>query len=154
MTLVTLNDASWLRAGRVARLATVSSRARPALTPLYFVATNEEILLGTPTWTLAARNVRATGRATVLIEATVHGETRCYRVSGPADVHIDPTSLRHYNVAVARKYVVHVGQWLNTLRHAKLIGVRRAYHRDSSARGPAAVIVVRVEDVERLSDAR
>ena len=55
-----------LRRARVARIATVSRNGRPHVNPLYFVMGNGKIYLGTVDRTLAALNVKADPRVTIL----------------------------------------------------------------------------------------
>ena len=55
-----------LRRSMVARIATLSRSGRPSVNPLYFIYLNGKIWLGTPEWTLAARNVKADPRVSVL----------------------------------------------------------------------------------------
>ncbi|MBI5568284.1 MAG: pyridoxamine 5'-phosphate oxidase family protein, partial [Chloroflexi bacterium] len=50
----------------VARIATLSGNGRPSINPLYFVTVNGHVWLGTADWTLAARNVNANPRMSVL----------------------------------------------------------------------------------------
>ena len=52
----------------VARIATLSLSGRPSVNPLYFVRRSGHIWLGTVDWTLAARNVMADPRVSVLFE--------------------------------------------------------------------------------------
>jgi general stress protein 26 len=52
----------------VARIATLSRNGRPSINPLYFVYLNGHIWLGTSEWTLAARNVKADPRVSILFE--------------------------------------------------------------------------------------
>lgn len=55
-----------IRRSMVARVATLSSNGRPSINPLYFIYLNRHIWLGTSDWTLAARNVKADPRVSVL----------------------------------------------------------------------------------------
>ena len=57
-----------MRRSMVARIATLSLNGRPSINPLYFVYLNGHIWLGTVEWTLAARNVKAEPRVSVLFE--------------------------------------------------------------------------------------
>ncbi|SRR6266568_5055007 len=67
-----------LRRCMVARIATLSCNGRPSINPLYFVYQSGRIWLGTSEWTLAARNVQADSRVSVLSEVEQH--MRSHRV--------------------------------------------------------------------------
>jgi len=57
-----------VRRSMVARIATVSRGGRPSVTPIYFVPMGGRIWLATLDWTLAARNVNADPRVSVLVD--------------------------------------------------------------------------------------
>ena len=57
-----------VRRSMVARIATVSRGGRPSVIPLYFVPVDGRIWLGTVDWALAARNVNADPRVSVLFD--------------------------------------------------------------------------------------
>src|SRR5215472_6169785 len=99
-----------LRRCMVARIATLSRMGRPSINPLYFVYHNGRIWLGTSEWTLAARNVKADARVSVLFEVERdRSPRRVLRISGRASVRTDPKAQRSYNLRVARKYVLTLG---------------------------------------------
>jgi general stress protein 26 len=96
-----------LRRGMVARIATLSRNGRPSVNPLYFVYVDGKVWLGTAAWTLAARNVRATPRVSVLFNLEMDpGDCRVVRVTGRAAVRTDAAVLRPYNLRVAFKYLL------------------------------------------------
>ena len=87
----------------VARIATLSGHGRPSINPLYFVYVNDHVWLGTADWTLAARNVKADPRVSVLFNVE-HDRTdrRVLRLTGRASVNVDQAVMRLYNQRVAR----------------------------------------------------
>lgn len=140
-----------LRRCRVARIATRSPRGRPSINPLYFLRAGDQIWLGTPTWTLAARNVRADPRVTLLFEDERAGSDRpVLRIKGRARVRTDRAALRAYNLGVARRYMLTPGGLANLVAHARQLPLMRRYHAQSAAKGAAAVIEVTPEQAELL----
>lgn len=146
--------AAVLRRARVARIATASRRGRPSVNPLYFVAYRGRIWLGTPEWTLAARNVAADPRVSLLFAHEGTGDRRVVRITGRAVVRTDPKTLRAYNVRAALRYVLAPGAVANSLRHRRQLPLRRIYHDQSAERGGPAVIEVVPEQAEILVDPR
>src|SRR6476661_3405821 len=97
MNLDDLAVADVLRRARVARIATVSRNGRPHVNPLYFVMGNGKIYLGTVDRTLAALNVKADPRVTILFNIEREpGDSRILMVRGTAIVRTDPDALRCY----------------------------------------------------------
>lgn len=151
MTMSTFNELDLIRRARIARLATASANGRPSVNPLFFVLRGRELWLGTPTWTLAARNVASNPAVSVLIDSHHHGVATTMRITGRAAVKVDPSTLHRYNASVALKYVVRPGYVLDSLRHPRQVPLKRHYHRQSTSRGPASVIVVDDLVVEVIS---
>jgi general stress protein 26 len=140
-----------LRRCRVARIATLSRSGRPSVNPLYFVYLNGRIWLGTSDWTLAARNVQADPRVSVLFEVERDpGPRRVLRISGRASVRTDRKGQRSYNRRVARKYVLTPGGILHYLAHLRLLRLMHFYHAQSAEKGQACIIEVTPEHVELL----
>lgn len=121
---------SLLAGAMVARIATVSSSGRPQVNPLYFVMDGDRIILGTATYTLAARNVRANPEVQILFEVEAEPQDRrLLRVDGTAVVSTEPRLLRRYTRRDARKYVItprglwnlltHPRQWRPMRRHLR-----------------------------------
>jgi Pyridoxamine 5'-phosphate oxidase len=132
-----------LRRGMVARIGTLSRTGRPSINPLYFVCQSGHIWLGTSEWTLAARNVQADPRVSLLLEVERDpGPRRVLRISGRAIVRTDPQAQRSYALRVARKYVLTPGSIRNSLAHLRQLPLRRPYAAQSAARGLACVIEV------------
>lgn len=101
-----------LRRAMVARIATVSRSGRPHVNPLYFVCGAGKIYLGTTDRTLAARNVRADPRVTVLFD--IEGDPadrRIVRIRGDAIVRTDAKMIRWYIPRDLRKYILSRRGW-------------------------------------------
>ncbi len=132
-----------LHRSMVGRIATLSSNGRPSVNPLYFIYIDGKIWLGTADWTLAARNVRADPRVSVLFEIEQTRESHpVLRISGQANVRIDAGALRPYNLRVARKYVLTPKGLWNWLTHPRQLWLRRYYTAQSAQKGHACVIEV------------
>lgn len=131
----------------VARLATLSRGGRPSVNPLYFIYYSGKICLGTPVWTLAARNVQADPRVSLLLNQEREGGP-CLRVSGLARLRADARCLHAYNLRVALKYLLPPAALLNRLSHLRQALLVRDYHAQSNAKGPSCVIEVSPQVVE------
>ncbi len=142
-----------LRWSMVARIATLSRSGRPSVNPLYFIYLNGKIWLGTPAWTLAARNVKANSRVSVLFNVEQDpGDYRVLRISGQARVRTDREATRSYNPRVARKYILTRGGIYNWLTHPRQLWLRRYYTAQSAQKGLASVIEVTPEQIELITD--
>jgi len=142
-----------LRRCMVARIATLSSSGRPSINPLYFIYLNGHIWLGTADWTLAARNVKADPRVSVLFEVErARTDHRVLRISGQACVDTDQKVQRTYGLRATRKYFLTPGGILNALMHFRRLMPMHDYHAQSAAKGLPCVIDVIPEHVEFLSD--
>lgn len=142
-----------LRRSMVARVATLSGTGRPSINPLYFVQVSGKIWLGTVVWTLAARNVRADPRVSVLFEVERDpGDRRVLRIRGRARVRTDRSAQRSYDLRVARKYLVTPGGIRNILAHVRELRLRRRYHAQSAEKGRPCVIEVTPDTAEFLRD--
>lgn len=142
-----------IRRCMVARIATLSSNGRPSINPLYFIYLNRHIWLGTSDWTLAARNVKADPRVSVLFEVERdRSDQRVLRITGRAGVNADRAVQRTYELRVARKYILTPGGIRNYLTHLRLILPMHYYHAQSAAKGLACVIDVIPEQAEFLND--
>ena len=142
-----------LRRSMVARIATLSRSGRPSVNPLYFIFLNGKIWLGTPEWTLAARNIKADPRVSVLFNVEQDpGDRRVLRISGQARVRTDTEALRSYNPRVVRKYILTPGGIYNWLTPPRQLWLRRYYTAQSAQKGLAGVIEVTPELIELLTD--
>lgn len=141
------------RRSRVSRIATSSANGRPSANPLYHVVVRGQVWLGTPAWTLAARNAAADPRVSILFEVEGTGDAstrRLARLHGTAEVRTDAPMLRAYNLRAAVKYVVRLRNARNVWAHRAQVPLKRVYHQQSSGRGPSAVIVVTPTRLELL----
>jgi hypothetical protein len=142
-----------LQRSMVARIATLSRNGRPSINPLYFVSWKGHIWLGTSDWTLAARNVKADPRVSVLFKVEQNpGDHRVLRIRGQASVRTDKKAQRSYNLRVARKYILSFGGVRNHLTNLRLLKLQRRYHAQSAEIGQACIIDVIPEQVEFLND--
>jgi general stress protein 26 len=132
-----------LRQSMVARIASLSSKGRPSINPLYFVYVNGRIWLGTSEWTLAARNVKADPRVSVLFEVERdRSAQRVLCIIGWASVRTDQKAQRSYARRVERKYVLTLGGIRHYLAHLRLLPLMHSYHAQAAVKGQACVIEV------------
>ena len=142
-----------MRRSMVARIATLSRNGRPSINPLYFVYLHGHVWLGTVDWTLAARNVKADPRVSVLFEVEQDpSDQRVLRISGRASVRTDPKGQRSYNLRVARKYVLTPGGIRHYLAHLRQLKLRRHYGAQNVSTGQPCVIEVTPLHAEFLGD--
>lgn len=140
-----------LRRSMVARIATLSRNGRPSINPLYFVASDGHLWLGTSDWTLAARNVTADSRVSILFNVEKDPtEQRVLRISGRANVRTDQEIIRSYNICVARKYILTPAGIINALAHLRQIPLKLTYNAQGSEKGQACVIDILPERAEFL----
>ncbi len=142
-----------IRRCMVARIATLSSNGRPSINPLYFVYLNGHIWLGTVDWTLAARNVKADPRVSVLFGVERdRSDHRVLRISGRASVNTDREVQRIHGRRAARKYILTPSGIRNYLMNFRLLLPMHYYHAQSAAKGLPCVIDVIPEHAEFLDD--
>lgn len=104
----------------VARIATASRTGRPHVNPLYFHVTDGRVRLGTALGTLAVHNVRANPAVEILFEIeTDPNHRRMLRMEGIARVRSDPSAMKLYLRATAKKYIITPGGLWNLLRHPR-----------------------------------
>jgi general stress protein 26 len=140
-----------LRRAMVARIATVSRNGRPHVNPLYFICGNEKIYLGTTDRTLAALNVKANPRVTILFNIEREpNDRRVLRIYGSGIVRTDSRLCRWYVLRDLRKYIVNRRGLGNTLAHARLLPVVARFV-SSGEKGKACVLEVRPEEAELLT---
>ena len=143
---------NFLRRSMIARIATLSRTGRPSINPLYFVYVDDHLWLSTAEWTLAARNVKADPRVSVLFEVEQgHADHQVLRISGRASVRTDQEAQRSNNRQVMRKYILTSGGILNYVTHVRLLQAMHSYHAQSAEKGLACVIEVTPEQVEFLN---
>jgi general stress protein 26 len=139
-----------LRRAMVARIATVSRNGRPHVNPLYFVCANGRIYLGTTDRTLAALNVKANPRVTILFDIErAPNDWRVLRIHGDATVRTDTRLCRWYMRRDLRKYIFNRRGLGNSLAHARLLPLVRRFV-SSGEKGKECVLEVRSEEAELL----
>ena len=142
-----------LRHSMVARIATLSRNGRPSINPLYFVYLNGHIWLGTVDWTLAALNVKADPRVSVLFEVEQDpSDQRVLQIRDRASVRTDQKAQHSYNLRTARKYLLTPGGIRNALTHIRQLPPMHNYHAQSAEKGQPCVIEVTPEQAEFLND--
>src|SRR6266487_726281 len=142
-----------MRRSMVARIATLSRNGRPSINPLYFVYLNGHIWLGTVDWTLAARNVKADPRVSIVFEVEQDpSDQRVLRIRGRASVRTDQKAQRSYNLRAARKYFLTPGGIRNGLSHIRQLPTMHNYHAQAAEKGQSCVIEVTPEQAEFLND--
>ena len=141
-----------LRSSMVTRLATLSRNGRPSVNPIYFIFINGQVWIGTAKWTLAARNVKADPRVSLLFNDERHpGDRRILRLRGKAKVTMDAEMQRIYAFRVVRKYILTPAGLLNWLSHPRQLWLRRYYDAQSAQKGQSCVIEVTPEQVELVN---
>jgi general stress protein 26 len=135
----------------VARIATISRTGRPHVNPLYFVYGEGKICLGTSDRTLAALNVKANPRVTILLNVESEpSDRRVLRIGGRATVRTDRRLCRWYVRRDVWKYFMSWRGLGNALVHARLLSVVRRYL-SSGTKGKACVLEVLPEEAEFLT---
>ncbi|MDY6997685.1 MAG: pyridoxamine 5'-phosphate oxidase family protein [Actinomycetota bacterium] len=135
----------------VARIATLSRTGRPHVNPLYFVYHSGTIYLGTTDRTLAARNVAANPRVSLLFTADgAEPGQSLLRVRGNARLRVEPDLFRWYARRDTRKYILTLPGLVDMVRHARLLPVMRHYLA-AGDKGRRCVIEVQPTDAEFLA---
>lgn len=131
----------FLAGSLVTRIATLSRRGEPALTPIWFVLHRERIFLGTARHTLAARNAAANPDVVLLFDGeTLPGSTQILRLYGRAVVR-DRRVPWPVLLGAARKYYLSPGGLRCELAHAGLWRLRSRYY------GHAEPALIEIEPV-------
>jgi general stress protein 26 len=137
-----------VRRAMVARIATLSRNGRVHINPLYFIYKDRHIYLGTSDRTLAAWNVRANSRVTILFNVERKPEdSRVVRIRGHATLRTDRDLHQTYVRGVVKKYFMNWGGLWNTIAHAGLLRVMHRYH-TSGYKGEGCVLEVVPDDAE------
>jgi general stress protein 26 len=141
-----------LRRAMVARIATVSRNGRPHVNPLYFVYGNGKIYLGTTDRTLAALNVKANPRVTILFNVESEpSDRRVLTIHGGAIVRTDSRLNRWYLLRDVRKYFMSRRGLGNTLAHARLLPLVRRFV-SSGDKGGECVLEVQPAEVSLATE--
>jgi hypothetical protein len=117
----------YLSSSYVMRLATASPRGSPSLTPIWFVATDGRLVASTSATAVAARNIAAEPRVTVLLDGERAGRSDLVlRLRGTAEVH---PGLAPWGVLArfAPKYYLRPSVLRTELAHVRQWGLRRRY---------------------------
>lgn len=115
------------------RLATVSARGGPSLIPIWFVTVDGRLVSLTGATTVAARNIAADRRGTVLLDGEAAGRSEVVlRLRGTAEVQhgLPPLGVL---VRFGLKYYVSRGGLGSELSHANRWKLRTRYYAQSSA---------------------
>lgn len=117
----------------VMRLATAASRGGPSLTPIWFVTVDGRLVSTTAATTVAARNVAAEPRVTVLLDGEAAGRSEfVVRLRGNAEVHpgLPPLGVL---ARFAVKYYLSPHGLRSELSHANRWRLRMRYYAQSDA---------------------
>ena len=137
----------------VVRLATLSRNGRPSITPIYFIVEQGNIWIGTVTWTLAVRAVRANPPVSLLFTWEQNPQMRqTLHITGTAAIRTDPPSLRRYNIRVAMKYIFTPGGMRSYLTHAHKMLLLHNYHTQDQDKGTPCIIDVTPEQLALFRD--
>jgi hypothetical protein len=117
----------------VMRLATVSATGAPSLTPIWFVAVKERLIASTAATTVAAHNVAAEARVTVLLDGEQAGPSDyVLGLRGVATVHhgLPPASVL---ARFGAKYYLAPRGLRSEIAHAHRWRLRTRYYAQSEA---------------------
>jgi hypothetical protein len=115
----------------VMRLATLSARGAASLTPIWFVRHQGQLVSSTAASTVAARNIVAEPRVTVLLDGESAGRSPfVVRLRGTAEVHRGLPPLGVLARFAAKYYVAPAGL-RSELSHANRWALRARYYAQS-----------------------
>lgn len=119
---------AWVRDSLVTRLATLSPRGIPLVTPIWFVHDGSDLIMTTGGRGLAVRNVRHHPRVVALFDAELRGsQDKVLRVVG--DATFEAGLLRPLLLArIARKYYLRPAALRVELANARRWGMRTRYY--------------------------
>ena len=129
----------FLAASMIVRLATLSAKGRPEITPLWFVSHGGRIYMATGASSLAVRNVAANAQIVLLF----HGERsqrsgQVLRIQGRANFR---KGIRHPAILrFAPKYYLSLGAIRDMLAHWRQVPLSRRYHRQTPEGGLIEVV--------------
>lgn len=128
MTIAEDEMQRWVRDSLVTRLATLSPKGAPLVTPIWFVHDGDDLLMTTGGRGLAVRNVRSHPRVVMLFDAELRGpQPKALRVVGEATFEGD--LLRPLLLArIARKYYLRPAALRTELAHVALWRMRTRYY--------------------------
>lgn len=140
----------YLATSLVMRLATTSASGAASITPIWFVPVDGQLIASTAAATVAARNVAADPRVTVLLDGELAGRSDyVVRLRGRARVHEGLPSWAAM-ARIGRKYYLTPHGLRTELTHLTSWPLRNRYYRQSEAVwisiDPAAAELVRVPE--------
>lgn len=145
MTPSSLEVRRFLARSMVVRLATLSPKGTPLLTPIWFVSGGTKLYIPTGRGALAVRNIDANPEVVALLHAeNSPGESRVLRLRGRAiwsQRRPPPRLLLRF----ARKYYLCLGGLRSELRHVRQWTLRQRYYAQG---GDAALIEVEYIDAD------
>lgn len=117
----------------VMRLATLSAGGAASITPIWFVMANGTLVATTAASTVAARNMAADPRVSVLLDGEAAGRSDyLLRLRGTAEVHDGLPPVRAL-ARLARKYYLAPGGLSSELAHANRWRLRMRYYSQAEA---------------------
>lgn len=125
--------AHYLAHSLVMRLATVSARGAPSLTPIWFVVVDGRLVSTTAATTVAARNIATEPRVTVLLDGETAGRSDyVLRLRGTATVHegLPPLGVL---ARFGRKYYLAPGGLRSEVSHASRWRLRMRYYGEAQS---------------------
>ncbi len=123
----------YLAQSMVMRLATVSAKGAPSLTPIWFVVVEGRLVASTAATTVAARNVAVDPRVTVLLDGEKAGPSdHVLRLRGNAALHHGLPPVGVLARFAARYYLAPSGL-RSEIAHASRWRLRARYYAQSEA---------------------
>jgi uncharacterized pyridoxamine 5'-phosphate oxidase family protein len=132
----------------VVRVATLSSKGQPHITPLWFVWDQGRIYVNLRSNSPAARNISANPEVVLLLDSEGRLPDHVLRIRGRASVRREGHIKRRTILRSALKYHLSLGGLRNLFRHLRTLPIRLRYYAERG--GEAAVIEVLPEDAEFL----
>ncbi len=132
----------------VVRVATLSSKGQPHITPLWFVWDRGRIYINLRAKSPAARNISANPAVVLLLDAEGRLPDRVLRIRGRASVRREGRIKRRAILRSALKYHLSLGGLRNLFRHLRTLPIRARYYAERG--GEAAVVEVVPEAAEFL----
>lgn len=126
---------------RIVRLATVSRRGTPLVTPLWFARDADVIYIGTRRSSPHSRNVADDPRVVMVFSGR---DGRVMRVTGAARLSDDEMSLGR-KARMAWRYFLGPSALAHWVRHWRKLGLRKAYYRE---RTDPAMLEVTLDEAE------
>lgn len=143
--------ATFLAASYNVRLATLSPRGVPLITPIWFSVDGEAIVIGTAGSALAVRNVKTNPQVVMCFDGEARPrETRVLRIRGTATATEEWLPLRLF-LGLAAKYYLAPPALRSELSHIRQQILRARYYRQQSGPGLICIHPQMVEFLPRPS---